>query len=62
MEVCRFYSARDVSQLASERGQSIPLPLGFDSRCELLRDINRLHFPASDVAGDLCVLGSTSFL
>ena len=51
LEVCRFFSAGDVGRLASERAQSIPLPIGFDKRSELLRGIERLHYPAGDVAG-----------
>lgn len=55
MECCRFFSAMDIRQLAADKNQSIPLPFGFDHRCEMLRGVSRLHYPASDVTGaSLC--------
>ena len=55
VECCRFFSARDIGQLAAEKNRSIPLPFGFDKRCEMLRGVSRLHYPASDVTGaSLC--------
>lgn len=51
MELLRFYSAKDLRELAKGCGQAVHLPPDFQLSYELLRGMSHEHWPMRQVQG-----------